>query len=45
MSEYTEYDFSLTIEQLQKLVKDGMKITVIINGMYYTLKDDGENEN
>lgn len=42
MNEYTEYDFTLSPEQIADLVKEGMNVMVVVNGMYYQVKEEGE---
>ena len=42
MDDYTRYDFCLTIEQIKEALESGQEITVIINGMYYTVKEEAK---
>lgn len=38
MQDFTKYDFTLTVDDLKRIIADGENVTVIINGEYYDLK-------
>lgn len=46
MQDFTEYSYSIDIDKLEQTVKEAMRggyrVTVIINGEYYDIKDKAE---
>lgn len=46
MSEYQMYDFTISINKVEEVVKDAINqkqnVFVVINGMYYEIKTDKE---
>lgn len=43
MQDFRNYDFTLTVKDIEKLVKDGLDVVVIVNGEYYDIVS-GNNE-
>ena len=42
MQDFMRYDFTLTVDNLKRIVDDGEEVTVIINGEFYDLKGEDE---
>ena len=42
MQDFTMYDYTLTVDDLKKVIADGEPVVVIINGEYYDLKGEDE---
>ena len=45
MQDFRNYDFTLTVKDLEKIINDGLEVVAIINGEYYDMvKERTENE-
>lgn len=45
MQDFRNYDFTLAVKDIEKLVNDGLEVVVIVNGEYYDIvKEKNESE-
>lgn len=45
MQDFRTYSFKLTVNDLQKIIDDGLEVVAIVNGEYYDIvKEKNENE-
>lgn len=45
MQDFRNYDFTLTVKDIEKLVNDGLEVVAIVNGEYYDIvKEKTEKE-